>query len=330
MKIMTINTHSLIEPDYERKLRQLSEVILKERPNILAMQEVNQTAGEKLMARVELPGYVDCQKQPTPIRQDNHAARLAQILFLEKLPYYWTWLPMKLGYEKYDEGLAIFSRRPITGTDVYRISRSDSYQYWKTRWMLGIQTDEPERGWFYTVHMGWWKDEEEPFGDQWVRLEEHLRSTKATDGQVWLMGDFNSRDDVREEGYDLIRRAGWQDSWLAAEKKDDGITAGTGIDGWKDQEDPKTDLGAGSEADSETDPGAGSEADPKTNPGAGSENDPGMCGDSGKNQRRPGMRIDYIWSSRPVEIESSWVVCDGTNYPVVSDHYGVLIQTKKP
>ena len=233
-----------------------------------------------------------CSDAAAEIRQDNHAARLAQLLFVEKLPYYWTWLPMKLGYDTYDEGLAVFSRRLITAVDAYRISSSDSYKYWKTRWMLGIQTDEPEQGWFYTVHMGWWNDEEEPFAGQWVRLEEHLRTTGASDGQIWLMGDFNSRDDVRDEGYDLICRSGWKDTWQLAVTKDDGITAGTDIDGWRDQS-----------------------AEP--------------AGTDRKNARRNGMRIDYIWSNRPAAIESSRVVCDGTTYPVVSDHCGVLIQTKQ-
>ncbi len=41
MKIITINTHSLEEPDYERKLHQFAKVVLAEKPDILAMQDVN-------------------------------------------------------------------------------------------------------------------------------------------------------------------------------------------------------------------------------------------------------------------------------------------------
>ena len=30
-------------------------------------------------------------------------------VFAKGICYYWTWLPVKLGYGKYDEGMAIFS-----------------------------------------------------------------------------------------------------------------------------------------------------------------------------------------------------------------------------
>ena len=42
-----------------------------------------------------------------------------------------------------------------------------------------------------------------------------------------------------------------------------------------------------------------------------------------------GMRLDYIWCSRRAEISSSRVVFNGTNEPIVSDHFGVLIETKE-
>ena len=43
MKLITLNTHSIVEPDYEEKLYSFSRVVLEERPEILALQEVNQT-----------------------------------------------------------------------------------------------------------------------------------------------------------------------------------------------------------------------------------------------------------------------------------------------
>ena len=41
MKLITLNTHSIVEPDYEEKLYSFSRVVLEERPEILALQEVN-------------------------------------------------------------------------------------------------------------------------------------------------------------------------------------------------------------------------------------------------------------------------------------------------
>ncbi|WP_145409824.1 endonuclease/exonuclease/phosphatase family protein [Paenibacillus xylanexedens] len=38
------------------------------------------------------------------------------------------------------------------------------------------------------------------------------------------------------------------------------------------------------------------------------------------------LRIDYIFSNRPVQAKSSTVVLNGKNGPVVSDHYGVAVE----
>lgn len=41
------------------------------------------------------------------------------------------------------------------------------------------------------------------------------------------------------------------------------------------------------------------------------------------------LRIDYIFSNRPVQAKSSTVVLNGKNGPVVSDHYGVAVEIDK-
>ena len=43
MKLFTINAHSLQERNYPRKLEQFAEGVARERPQLVAMQEVNQT-----------------------------------------------------------------------------------------------------------------------------------------------------------------------------------------------------------------------------------------------------------------------------------------------
>ncbi len=37
-------------------------------------------------------------------------------------------------------------------------------------------------------------------------------------------------------------------------------------------------------------------------------------------------RLDYIFSTRPVEVKSSKVIFNGENKPLVSDHYGVEVE----
>mgnify|MGYP000796532619 FL=1 len=102
----------------------------------------------------------------------------------------------KTGYGKYDEGMALLSKKPIVRVQQFLTSKTDDYENWKTRRILGIQP-EGSSDWFFTVHMGWWNDEEEPFVDQWKCIQETLKDPKYREGTIWLMGDFNSQDDVR-------------------------------------------------------------------------------------------------------------------------------------
>ena len=44
MKLLTLNTHSLIEENYEQKFKIFVEEIYKEHPDIIALQEINQSA----------------------------------------------------------------------------------------------------------------------------------------------------------------------------------------------------------------------------------------------------------------------------------------------
>ena len=295
MKLITLNTHSIIEPDYEEKLYSFSRVVLEERPQILALQEVNQTVSAEPAPEIwlEETGYLPCRRregmEPAIVRMDNHAFRLAWLLKEGGYSMTWTWISAKVGYGRYDEGLALFTVWPAEKTDQFFISESHDYHNWKTRRVLGMNILTPSGPrWFGCVHMGWWQDEEEPFREQWARLCAELEKNwmKAEPGQeqeavkspIWLMGDCNSRADIRGEGYDLIRSSGWYDMYEMARIKDQGDTASGPIDGWKEE---------------------------------GSA---------------PGMRIDYVWCSERVPAAVSRVICNGINGPLVSDHYGLVTE----
>ena len=225
--MLTLNTHSLIEQNYEEKLVYFVNAIVKYEPDIIALQEVNQTADESSLSDKFLTGYTQCQSA-IPLKKDNHAYRVVKLLLEKNINYYWTWLPIKNGYDKYDEGLAILSKKEILETDTVLVSCINDYNNWKTRKILGIYSGDE---WFYSVHLGWWDDKSDPFSDQWSRLSKHLTGKE----NVWLMGDFNNCAEIRNEGYDLIKNSGWQDTFEIAREKDDGITVGTVIDGWKDK-----------------------------------------------------------------------------------------------
>ena len=241
MKLLTLNTHSLQEEQYQKKLDEFVAGVLQEKPDIIALQEVNQSmdgplAGEDLRGG-QFP--LSCGR---PIRKDNHAAQVAYALRQAGVDCSWAWLPIKLGYGKYEEGVAVLSLgRNISNVDVCFISKTRDHHNWRTRAVLGVQT-EGAADWFYTVHMGWWEDEEEPFSDQWERLHEHL-AEKVTKEKIWLMGDFNGPDTISGQSYACILASGWMDTYQMARKKDSGITVLGIIDGWREKQKEQTAAG---------------------------------------------------------------------------------------
>lgn len=281
MKILTMNTHSLLEENYLRKLAWFVELTLREQPDLIALQEVNQSVSAAPAEAAMLKGMA-AAPDGVDVRSDNHAAWVAYLLGQAGVPVSWVWLPVKLGYGRYDEGLALMSLRGnIAEVDVVQLSQSGDYGNWKTRKALGVRIEGGD-DWFYTVHMGWWDDADEPFRRQWENLRCCV-SDRAEKGNVWLLGDFNSPAEVRGEGYDCIRSDGWQDAWLMAGATRGGATVEGAIDGWRDRlENPDAD----------------------------------------------GIRIDHIWCSRCVPVRSARVIFDGRSEPRVSDHYGILLETK--
>jgi len=279
MKLLTWNTHSLQEENSQQKLEWAVEGILKEMPDIIALQEVNQTVSAELAEGFLQEGrYLFPTK--VPLRQDNYGAQVVHRLRQAGVPCYWAWLPIKLGYGQFDEGVALLSLgRKITAAEAVPISISDAYDNWRTRAVLGVQVEGME-DWFYSVHMGWWDDREEPFLRQWEILNGHLEKRRRN-GTVWLMGDFNAPDIFLNQSYTCIRAAGWVDTHREAAKKESDFTVSGRIDGWRDRL---------------------------------------------PDENVKGLRLDYIFCSRKREFLSSRILFDGKNGPVVSDHFGLLIE----
>lgn len=226
MKLLTLNTHSLIGEDFGERAMRTVDALVREEIDVIALQEVNQSLGAPPIGELRPSGFVPCGAT-VPLRSDNYAYRLSQVLSQEDLPYEWTWLPIKRAYGRYDEGVAFLSRKPIEEIRVICMSREQNYENWKTRVALGIRgADRSE--WFFNLHMGWWGDPDEPFAEQWSRLCDQLPRL----GTVWLMGDFNNPAEVRGEGYDLISSSGFFDSYLLAGQTNGETTVCGSIDGW--------------------------------------------------------------------------------------------------
>lgn len=227
MRLLTLNTHSLTGPEAEQNLQRFVDGVAALQPDVIALQEVNQ--------RRNAPPVEGCPalRREIPVRRDNFALRAVQLLRETGFAYHWTWLPVKIGYGRFDEGLALLTRQRIADVAHCLISRSGDYASWKTRAALAVRT-EGMPDWFCCVHMGWWNDTEEPFSAQWEALTAFIGQWRPS--PVWLMGDFNAPAEVRGESYDRIAASGWHDCWLLAENPATGATIPGRIDGWHGQD----------------------------------------------------------------------------------------------
>ncbi len=210
MKLLTLNTHSLIEKDYERKVELFCRGVEKLRPDVIALQEVNQT-----ISACPLEEGVRY-----PLRADNHILRVREMLKKQGFNYNYIWRGMKCGYGMYEEGLGVLALGEITDYDFEPLMplRDD----WKMRYALGVKVGDV---WYYCVHTGRWDDGDVPFKGQIERILEITKNKKAI-----IMGDFNCPD--KSEGYEILKATGWQDIWGTAPIRCGCATAKADIDGW--------------------------------------------------------------------------------------------------
>lgn len=227
MKLLTLNTHSLHGEEQERREAILLDGLLRERPDVIALQEVNQTHdAPPLPAERLADGFVGDARHV--LRRDNYAQRLAQRLARARTPYFWCWVPVKRGYGRFDEGLAFFTRLPIAEYFSFFLSRTQAYDDWRCRKALCIRL-EGQNAWFYNLHMGWWQDTAEPFSEQWSRFLHRKRMAE----RIWVMGDMNNPPSRRGEGYDQIASTGFYDCYTLAKERNGEATVFDEIDGWR-------------------------------------------------------------------------------------------------
>ena len=133
MKLLTLNSHSLLEEDYLKKTQIFVEEILQENIDVFALQEVNQSHDDKILAKNPHNYY-----GTSILKQNNHALYIADLLAKQGKNYHWIWEDCHLGYDIYDEGIAIFSKYPIIDTKVIPLSKTQDHTNYKTRKALAI------------------------------------------------------------------------------------------------------------------------------------------------------------------------------------------------
>lgn len=229
MKLLTINTHSIIEKDYEKKCGYFVDAITRIKPDIIAMQEVNQSKWAKTADSNNFCGDFS-------IKTDNHAMKMSKILEKCGLKYYYNWLGIKYGYKIFEEGLGVLSKTPLEECEPFLLTKSDNIDSWKTRKAQLIKTADLI---ICNVHMGWWEDKDEPFSEQFDRLNNKLSEMNEL---IFLMGDFNSPADENNQGYEKVVSTGWLDTYALADDKDDGFTVISKIDGWQNADKKRIDY----------------------------------------------------------------------------------------
>jgi maltose 6'-phosphate phosphatase len=216
MKLLTLNCHSWQEEKQFEKIKVIAKSIKEKSYDVIALQEVSQS--------------IEAELVDDKIKEDNFA--LILLKELEKMSiddYKMIWDFSNIGFDIYEEGLAILTKHKIVKEESFFVSKKKDPNYWKARKVVGatIRINEQLID-FYSCHLGWWDDEEEPFQDQVDLLFESISCENLT----FLLGDFNNDAFVSNEGYDYLMDKGIYDTFDLAKQKDKGVTVKGKIDGW--------------------------------------------------------------------------------------------------
>ena len=259
MRILTLNCHGWQEENQLKKIKHLAQVISEKNYDVIALQEVMQLVDERNIEKV---------------KPDNYAVVLLnELMKLEITDYQFIWDLSHIGYDVYEEGLAILTKLKITKAHSFVVSKNRDIKNHKTRRIIGLELiyqHQPVT--VYSCHMGWYHDLEDPFKEQVDRLIENINKEQL----IFLLGDLNNDANQRDEGYDYLLSKGFYDTYHNADEKDNGVTVKGKIDGW------------------------------------------------GQNQED--LRLDFVLSNQLIKAKHSFVIFNGENKEVVSDHFGVEVE----
>lgn len=225
MKILTLNCHSWQEEEQIKKIEYLARIIAEKKYDIIALQEVSQSIKSK---------YIDSENI---LREDNFAViLLSELKKIGCTDYEFVWDYGKIGYDIFEEGIAILSKHKLFNIETKYVSISSNIENWKSRKSIKaslIYNDEEIT--VCTCHLGWWEDEQEPLKNQIDKVSKFIQDDK----KCILLGDFNSEAEKRKEGYDYLLEKGLIDTYKVAKEKCKGITVKGEIAGWENSSSDK-------------------------------------------------------------------------------------------
>ena len=120
MKFLTLNCHSWQEKDQIEKIKKVASMIKEMQYDVIALQEVSQHKDSKI--------YKD------NIKEDNYVKVLLDELKKINVDNYdYVWDFSHMGYDIYEEGLAILTRHKIVEKDSFYISKDKTITNYKSR-----------------------------------------------------------------------------------------------------------------------------------------------------------------------------------------------------
>lgn len=240
MKVLTLNTHSWMEEQPYEKLDSLAESLLEADYDIIALQEINQSIDAlEIKAETFISPFEN--QLSVPIKEDNFAYLLVEKLKQKGLLYYWSWTANHIGYDKYDEGVALLSKMPFE-SEGHLISKSKDYGSHYTRKVLKAKIEQDKTIWtVLSAHYSWWTndDGDNLFQYEWEKTLELIKQGERE--SVIVMGDFNNDPKAENEGYTLIEQTApfLKDAFQVADTRIGEPTVVSAIDGWEDHSDDK-------------------------------------------------------------------------------------------
>lgn len=238
MRLLTLNVHGRIEEQLEDKMNAIVDFIAKQDVDYIALQEIAQEMDDKLVSDDLLlaSNYIQTTKQyfDVPIKESNYAYQLVEKLKQQNLTYYWSFAPTHIGFETYDEGVAILSKHPFESEPLH-ISQTLDYSNYHTRFAL-VAKDTQRQLLVLSTHHSWW---ENGFEMEWNKIENYIKDSQYN--YFAILGDFNNEASIKGEGYQLMMESDLniQDSFLEADQTIGEFTVEDAIAGWDDHHDQK-------------------------------------------------------------------------------------------
>lgn len=172
LSLISLNLHCLEEENIEDNQDIIVDQIIQLDADVVFLQEVAQYADEKLII--------------SQIKESNYGYILQELLNKRGKKYYYEYAAIKHSFNKYDEGVGILSKYPMTNTEAEYISKTQDYENWRSRKYLKatIQVNHKNID-LVTTHLGW-----DSRVESYLAQCENLRKQLSRDFTI-IGGDFN-------------------------------------------------------------------------------------------------------------------------------------------